>query len=428
MEVDKQFSIKVDTEGLVETNQGFQKLEDVLPAVEKASEDAGKGLAHSNHELREMRVLTHALNQLLPGTGQMLHALARPEMMGMVTLSVGIGVIIKLFKQWNEELQKILDLQSKLSVAVWEAEQQAIDKAEQSQRTYLETMKEISKAQDLRMENLRLELKLLEDLEATEKNKQTAKERALTQAKEDLKTAQARFKEANAAAGLPVIEPTEKATMEQWLAAHGGDRAAAQKRLAQARIAARGMTPEQLEAEAKETPSGEMAAQYLGYAKELRTAQGAVDAANMAWSAHQAILDEAKQKEADLAKAAAEAAAELKRLGGVVDQLTTQVREGRQGMVTAEVKKWPQAINRTIGLAVQGLEHTMQPGGYAQAEEQKALLAIAQYMTQRGATMAQINAFFLSLKNVELNNAGRVRNVEAELNRLRQQGTASFIP
>lgn len=141
-DADKQFTIKVDTEGLVETNKGFQTTEDYLKKVAEATKTSGKEFVkHSEHvagatlKHGQLKQMVMGLKHEFPELGRIMHLALHP-----VTLSVAaIAGSFKLFQYRVEELAKTFSQPELKQAKLFDPEH--INAAKQAWEGYTEAIK-----------------------------------------------------------------------------------------------------------------------------------------------------------------------------------------------------------------------------------------------------------------------------------------------
>lgn len=138
---DKQFTIRVDTEGLVETNKGFKTTEEYLGDVAAAAKTSGKEMAEHAGQVAKASLKHGEMRQMVRGLTHAFPELGRIAMLAVhpITLAVtGIATAWKLWQYRVDELAKTLSQPELTSAKLFNPEH--INAAAQAWDKYAESL------------------------------------------------------------------------------------------------------------------------------------------------------------------------------------------------------------------------------------------------------------------------------------------------
>ncbi len=149
MGADRELTIKVvaDTGA---ANRGLQETANTVKSVSDNTEEGAEHIEGFNLHGREMFRLGMELNRILPGLGELVRAIANPEVAGMFALIAGFTYLIEYLKSGKQEaegyaeaIQKLVDNMASLDTTVWLNQIEGENKATEAAEGYAAKLREV---------------------------------------------------------------------------------------------------------------------------------------------------------------------------------------------------------------------------------------------------------------------------------------------
>jgi hypothetical protein len=155
MAVDREFRIRF-TGDATQLNESSKESAKNLEKLGDNTEEASKKAEKHNNQHRMMHKLLHQLNEIIPGLGDALKAMWNPANAGLIAVIAGLGTLIKLMDSWKEKAAEMRKLQAELAVATYEANQKAIESADEQLARIKEIQASSNKVKAIEEERLAL--------------------------------------------------------------------------------------------------------------------------------------------------------------------------------------------------------------------------------------------------------------------------------